>query len=407
MVLVLAMLVISGLATLMAAAFQRTATELRAAERYVAKQQAFHLAEGAVDRMLAELAGGGSGTAASAPLGLAAGTVVATVEEIGSTQRIVGTGSATLGPDASQQITVTVPARQSVFRYTLFGNDAVIISPQAHVTGDVRTNSTANGAVQIGSWASLDGAIVLGVGGNPNTVVQVASVPGFQGEHNGIQGTYDSTATAAATEAFPMPAIEPPEGSPCGSPLSVPNGTKVLDLSDPVSSCYSSITVGGSGKVRIVGEGNLILTGLTMESGGQISVEGEANIVTNGVAAGLQGQLGVTSSGELKLYVTEKIELGIQDIVGSDDTRKLAIFYSGTQDVKLGIQTNFKGVVYAPNATISPDPQGFIRGALVGKRVVVDPQAFIYEDPNLAEWEAGMIGEGSGTSVRDVLSWTQ
>jgi hypothetical protein len=392
MVLVFSIMLIAGLLMLTAVGLGRTAVEVSAARRFSMKQQAFYLAEGAVDQAVAQLAAGQSVTPSTT---MATGATTVLIESLsGGLQRVTGTGAAPdfASPQSQQAVSVVIPAPPSVFQWALFGDESIDVASQANVNGDMRTNSTAAAAVKIWPQANVDSDIYVGPGGNPNSVVWE-----FMANRTG--------SNYAATEAFPMPPITVPSGDPCGSPLTVNSGTVVVDLSDPVSSCYSSFDVGGSGRVRVIGDGQIVLTGMNLASGSEVKVEGNATLVTKGIVSGYQGDIKLSEDASLKLYVTEKLELGFQSSSGIKDATKLAIFYSGTEEIKLGIQSSFKGAIYAPNATFQPSPQATFRGSVVAKRLFLQPQANIKYDEALEGWEGGMIG--STADVRDVMSWSQ
>ena len=391
-VFVLSLMTISGLLSLIAVNLARSATELAAAQRYAAKLQAFHIAEGGIDQALGQMA---NNTPVSQTATLISGVASVTIQDLGNgTQQITSAGAV---PNLAQQtVEIVVPSGQSVFRWALFGEDGITVGSMSSVDGDLETNSTAHNAVVLENWSSIQGDIYVGAGpppGDPNVVIR------------NLGATWNGTGQAAL-QNFSMPPITLPSGNPCGGPLVVTGGTVVIDLSDLATSCYSSLDV-QSGSVRIVGNGQLVLDGINMQSGGQVQVEGTATIVTKGVVSGLQGNLAVSNTGSVRLYVTDRIKLGVQSAAGAQDATRFTIFYTGTEDVELGVQSGFKGAVYAPNATIArmSDAQISIQGALVGKRINVPAQSSVVYDDALSTWNGGLLG--GGANARDVLSWRQ
>ncbi|MBI4341840.1 MAG: hypothetical protein HY599_00560 [Candidatus Omnitrophica bacterium] len=416
-VLLAALMVLIGAVSLGAAGLSRSLIEMTAAERFIDKQQAFQQAEAAVDDALATLTADPnlalpytmptSTTTSSAVLG----SKTYTITDLGnSRRRLSATGTMTGGVAQTIEVVVEVPA-PALFQQALFGEDNLHIhqgilidsydstlgaytpapdTTNRNANGHLRTNSTDPGAIQLDQNVHIAGDVLVGSGGVPSVVIQQAS--GVQ-----IDGQPDDMSNLTLT------AIETPPGTPCGSALTIPQGTtQTIDISGGF--CYSSVTVEKNASLTITGDGQITLgdnaaTDLSVATDGALEFTGTVTVVAQEIDL---NALQLDAAAKLTVYAASSLEMrGV--INASEDPKTLSILYSGTDAIDLGQDSAFYGTIYAPDAEVDLHQSGDVYGAIIAKSVKFDQGGRLHFDEALMT----MNVDGSTGSQPRIISWRQ
>ena len=432
--LVATLFIITGLTALIGVSPSRSTTELLANNRFVATQQAFHIAEAGVDAALVEFTSGGAdrvpnfsraegwadqannacdpGESCTTTFSLGTAAVTVRVSDIATSPTTITSTGATAGSQQTIEMVVEPPP-PSIFEQAIFGLEGVRLDQGIIVNsydstkgpytlapdttnrkehGDVRTNSTETNTLTLNRNVQVFGDVLVGAHGIPSVVI------------NQSQGVQVSGTEQAASNNLTLPAVQIPAGTPCGGPLDVPRGaTQTVNLNiGPF--CYSSISVQRDATLTIDGNGRITLgdnarTDLTTAPNSTIQFNGNVTLVAGEVNVGEQLALGTAAT--LKLYATESASLkGF--INTGQDPKDLSIVYTGTSPMTLTQSTSFYGTIYAPNAEVDIHQHGDFFGSVVARQVSLDQNGRYHFDESLRKDKT----EGVVDQAR-VRSWRQ
>lgn len=240
----------------------------------------------------------------------------------------------------------------------------------------VASASTALDPVVVGSSASIYGYVAT-AGGEPLVG------PGGQ-----IYGSTTPTGTAVDstrirrdfTSNFPdvtAPTATATSLSAIGSSLDLPRGGDTVGANGRYLYTTTSVGLGGTAQLRILGPVDIIVTG-SISVGGNASVE---------VATG--------SGRSLNVYCPGTISLGGNGMINSTaDPSKATIWGTAvspaTQTISLTGNNSHTGTIYAPNASITLTGSGDTSGAVIGKTVTVGGNGKFHYDTDLADVETSL-----------------
>lgn len=262
--------------------FSRVVSEKWHAERYADGVRAFYLAEAGIDRALQSFIGNagyaGIGYAALAPIG---GFEIQVAQPGGPNfRRVEAVGHV---PDSNnagagyqqRRLEATVQLSDTLFPYGLFAQDRVTIQGDAmtdsynstvgpynpdspNSKGDIGTNATGAGSVQLQGEARVNGNAFVGAGGSPSTV---------------ISQTGDAAVTGTKTsldEPITLTAPTVPPGVPNSGDLNL-GGSTVLVLPGGTY-WYNKIALDGSAQLQFQGPATVYLSGdLTVKGNAAVS----------------------------------------------------------------------------------------------------------------------------------------
>jgi hypothetical protein len=217
----------------------------------------------------------------------------------------------------------------------------------------VGTSSTADGAIQFMSNATINGDVVVGAGGNPSTVI-------------------DSHASVTITgSSYPM------ISNPVLPTITVPAELEAMALGDPiknptalVSGKYVSLFLGTSKSVTVLEPVVLYITeDITLNNDAKIYI-GDPNHLGASLTIYLAGKLdGKYSAGFNNLTM---------------DSKRLYIYCLDTcTSFVLKNNDDFCGAIYAPNASVDIDNSANIYGSIVSNSFVLRNSANVYYDAAL------------------------
>lgn len=336
-------------------------SEATAVQRVQASTQALYLAEAGLDDAIVSLRGddswlGGSGVTGN-------GTFSVAIESLSSTRlRLTSVGNSDfVGDPITRMVEAIVDITpNALFQFSLFGDQSVTLNGNAKTDsynsataaynvvtagaeGDVGTNGTASGAIEVNGNARINGDAVVGEGADPTTAI-------VENGNAIITGS-----SSAADEPFVLPDIEIPNGLNSSGALTVSGNTTRTYAGGTYR--FTSISISGNGKLNFTGPATVYVTG-------NVSIAG------NGVGT------------------------------ASSKPPNLIVYVDGSHTVSVSGNGNFYGAIYAPDSPITINGNGAFYGAAIGHTVTNNGNGsgFHYD---LAIRAA--VG-GSGSTV-EVKSW--
>ena len=241
---------------------------------------------------------------------------------------------------------------ESVFQFALFGDQTVTVGGNAstdsydsstgpydednhHHDGDVGTNSTASGGVNVSGSIFVDGQVAVGPGVADPTSVVTGYNPAF------ITGDPKAVSVGAS---FPMPDVVVPDNLTCVDHTVTGNTTETLA---PGTYCYHDLII--------------------------------------------QGNATLTTSGSVKIYLTGELSAKGNSMVGVVDHPSRMMFLMATnseatldEGVVTGSNT-FYGALYGPKATINITGNADVFGSVIAKNVNLNGSAWIHYDESLKQ----------------------
>lgn len=341
--------------------FQRSSTELTAAERTITTLRAFHLAEAGLDEALVQLRAGASESipATATPTGSYRTTIAPDGGGVVNRYVLQGFGRSSL-QDPEQTVEAIVQVIPSPpFRWGLFGIDEVEVrgnmttdsfnsSQGAHAqtvgaNGDIGTNAVRVHSLKVGGDALVNGDLFVGAGGDPDRAIL-------------IRGSAVVTGSPQAAEqptVFSSPQIPP--------------------------------GVSNAGPLRLRANEQLTLTEGTYWFD-RIKAEARSSIQT---------------SGQVTIYVTGAVDFRGQAMIGAgNQPTALRLNIIGNPNVRIEGGGLLVGAIYAPEATVVVRGNAEVYGAIVGRALRLEGNATVHYDEALAE---GAPQNHNATVT--VLSW--
>jgi choice-of-anchor A domain-containing protein len=236
---------------------------------------------------------------------------------------------------------------QGLFEYALFGDQYVSLKNGGTVTWynydtddknlQLGTNSSLAGAVVLKSGATVEGDVVIGVGGSPDVVIDAAS--------GGITGN-----TYIMPKEHELPQITVPQWlAALHSGGTIKNN---INISKPAK--YDKIDIGNGKIITIDGEVNLYIVG-------DISLDNSAELrIIDGKDV------------SLTLFVGGNIEIKNGGVINnlSANAKKLIIYgLDSCQNIVLKNGSDFYGAIYTPNADVVMMNSGDMFGSVIAKSV--------------------------------------
>lgn len=223
----------------------------------------------------------------------------------------------------------------------------------------IGTNSTSNDMVILNNGVVVDGDIVVGVGGNVNTVIK------------------DLGATTGDRYAMPedvdFPPINPPKLLGPDWPITVNNGER---------------TIGFGGQYPAIGR----FSGMNLKQGTRLKVVGPCILyITGNVSMGQDSEiiLDKASNSSLKIYLdgnwSSDNNSGINNSTLSAE--KFTLYGTGgaNQQINLKAKSDFYGAIYAPDADVTVFSGGDLYGSFAAENFELKNPANFYYDIALRE----------------------
>lgn len=254
--------------------------------------------------------------------------------------------------NAERQIYATIEL-QGLFEHAILTKSSLVLKSGTTVDGynsdnpfdvdadvDIGTQSTASMSVYLNMGVDVDGSVIVGVGGDPDTVIKDLGAT--------TEGKY------AATMNDPLPQITPPSLTVIGSDISAKGETVTLTPTD--NGQYTSISLKkGGGDV-----------GILEVTGGDVVL-----YITGDIDLGQSCEIVINDDATLTLYVDGDIHCDENSGVNSEappekaSTLKLYGTSDSSQDFDIKAKSQWTGVIYAPNADIDLYANGDAYGSVV------------------------------------------
>ena len=408
--LVMSLLVSALFVTFSAGYLGLLAVEARNTEKAHRSNLALHVAESGVEEAIWEIsynnktfasANGWSGTnpktktsSLTTSSGKNLGSYTVTVTDPTGTAPVVSsTGSAlyqssTLAESRTVKVALIAPSSQTYTRAVFVSRLVEMYSTSCtdsfdsrngpySVTnkgtdGDVGTNSTAGGQIHMYSNSMIKGDAVVGVGGEPNTVIQKSETASISG-----------TKSALSSEVI-IPSIPAPTG------LTVMGSLNYDDNSDhPISSSgqYTNFVINGNSSVTISGNTKIFVTGeFRMDSNAELNIAGNVELYVEGSFLANSN----TTINNLTQDPTKLKIYGIDALVDHGDTAGIRLFSN----------TVTYATVHAKNSTVDLNSNAGIYGAVMAKNVYMRSNSCVHYDVALG-------AAGSSGSIAAVSTWQE
>jgi hypothetical protein len=252
------------------------------------------------------------------------------------------------------------------FESAIFADKSIVIGDSALINWynygvgekglQIGTNSTDAGVIQLGNGVTVNGDIVVGMGGDPDVVIDAAWAT--------ITGD-----TYSMTEFYELPSVTVPEEL-----LMLPSeGTITKDATITSSAKYDSINLGNSKTITIDWPVSLYVVGdMILKNSAELQV---VDAVTNPDAY-------------LTLYLGGEVEVKNSGNINnlSADASSLQLYGLDTcESIVLKNSTDFYGTIYAPNADVEMSNAADLYGAIVADSFWQDNSSEFNYDASLRD----------------------
>jgi hypothetical protein len=267
-----------------------------------------------------------------------------------------------VGICGSAERTITCVLKpQGPFEFAVFGDEGAELKNSALVDWfnfgsddeilKVGTNSIVSGAFSLKNSSTVNGDVVVGVGGNPDNVIDDFGAT-ITGE------------TRALREANVLPAITVP-----GWLESLPSGGTIQNDS----------TITGSAKY----------SSIDLKNNKTLIIDGDITLyVTNEIILGNSAEMQINSDASLILYLGGSFEGKNSSAVNNltQDAKKLQIYcLDSCENMVFKNSVDFYGAIYAPNAEIVMDNSANLYGAVVARTFELKNSGTINYDATLRD----------------------
>ncbi|MHC4580710.1 MAG: DUF7305 domain-containing protein, partial [Planctomycetota bacterium] len=248
------------------------------------------------------------------------------------------------------------------FEYAIFGESRVNLKNSAKVDWynyddddppmQIGTNSTKKGAVTLKKSATVNGNVVIGVGGDPDVAVS-----------NSGEITGD---IRVSPEENPIPLITVPEW---------------LERLPSSGTMKDSITLSSSAKYKRIDLKN----GNTMKVNDDVSI-----YVTGDITLGNSVEIEIADDASLILYLGGDFESknSVQINVETKDAKKLQMVgLDSCKDIDFKNSSEMYGTIYAPKADVVMHNSNKTWGAIVSKKLEFKNSGELYYDASLREYK--------------------
>lgn len=205
----------------------------------------------------------------------------------------------------------------------------------------IQTNSTAEGAIGLKNAVVFPGDVVVGPGGDPETVITLYKDAKITG------GAY------VASEELYFPPVTPPNDL-LVMPTEIKLHNETKDIYPAENGIYPRIYLKTTSELRIVGNVVLYVTGdLIIENGCKITI---------------------TDGSSLVLYLDGKLDAKYGSAIENANNDALSLLIYGTSNcasIELFTSSDFYGAIYAPEAHIIMHNSADLYGAFISRSMEI------------------------------------
>ncbi len=221
---------------------------------------------------------------------------------------------------------------------------------------DIGTQSTEDSMVVLNSGVIVEGDVLVGIGGDPETVIK--DLGATTGDQFG------------GTEKDPLPLISPPA---------------LTDMMKDIEAKSETIKITEDGQY-----GNITLA--SSVNAGILEIEGDVVLyITGNINLGNSCEIIVKDNSSLTIYLDGDIVSGNASSIGTENLSKDALTIQlygtgeGEQNFDIKAKNEWTGVIYAPNANIDLYANGDVYGAIVSDSFEFKNGGNYYYDEALSE----------------------
>jgi hypothetical protein len=275
--------------------------------------------------------------------------------------------------DNAQRTVYAIIGLKGLFDHALLTKGSLVLKSNTSVDGynsadpfdtefkvNIGTQSTADSMIVLNSGVNINGDVLVGLGGNPDTVIKdLGATTGNQ---------------LGGTENDPLPQITPPATLPdMGSDLAAKSATITITPTD--SGQYGNISLASSKNA-----------GILEVDGGDVVL-----YITGNIDLGNSCEIIVKDNSSLTIYIDGDIVTGNGASIGTEnptkDTMTLQLYGTGTsgQNLDIKAKNEWTGVIYAPNAHLDLYANGDAYGAIVAESFEFKNGGNYYYDEALRE----------------------
>lgn len=266
---------------------------------------------------------------------------------------------------------------------SLRNDDGTLRASPVHYSDAVKHDRGSIGSVSVNSNNNVDNADVFGTAavGGPSTDAIRVGPQGRVGPFGTAAGVKDPNSISTDFTAN----LDSPQAPTGGTVLASIGAT--LGAAGTTTS-YRAPTI--TSNLTVYGDVTLVLTAAAGSSA--ISLSGNHDGIT------------LASGAKLRIYTAGDIDLSGQGVLNpSSQAIDFQIYGTSTssvpQDIKIAGNGALRGVVYAPNASISIHGNGDVMGSIVGKDITLTGNARFHYDESLAEF--------GGNNPYGVVRWRE
>jgi len=333
------------------------------------------------------------------------------------------------------------PSTKNYFQQPIFGNTSVSffngsqvgnpLSPGTHLSSDgtyniYDSNVSTNGKATIGHGSVISGDVVVN-GADPNGLPVVVSDSGSGGDGliqgrlvtNGTVDAVAFDASAANANANIQARADQPTGSynpgarageNSSNPLVEAAGQSQYQLAPaPESSSVflmsdlSSYASAGTTPTSITTSD----TSIDLHTSSLSTKTAVDNFPANKTVTLENGSKPVRIFVDQGSNSDSAVNLDASRLLTtSNDPSNLQIWYEGNRPVKLNLDANFNGLIYAPNAPITLSGTGTLTGALVGNKIDMQ-SGTLMPAANLSQTYKFRPGQGSLIQGWQPITWQE
>lgn len=245
---------------------------------------------------------------------------------------------------------------------------------QPGTNGNISTNSTTKGSIELSGGSYVKGTIYVGVGG---VVGPAAPTKPTTNSNNVVWKDWNcySLAEVAMEQKLELPAVTVPN-------LGASKGALKVDYkgASPSPGYYGDVSVAGGGTLTLAA-GTYVFDSLKITGGGKLS-----------------------TSGAVKIYLKKDLDLSGGGATNSTNKpANLVLMLADNLEAKISGGAQSSMVVYGPKANIKFSGGNDLFGALIGNNVEVIGGSRLHFDESLKTFS--LDGASGSSASRTILSW--
>jgi len=276
--------------------------------------------------------------------------------------------------DQTQRTVYAVIGLKGLFEHAILTQENLILKPNTLVDGynsqdpldtdvevDIGTQSTADASIVLNSGVTVEGDVIVGVGGDPDTVIKDL------GATTGLQ--------LSGTEEDPLPQITPPALPDWGVDITATGETVTIDPTKNGQYGNIMLTKGGTVGVLEISGGDVVL------------------YITGDIDLGQSCELVIKDNSSLTVYIDGNIhsrnDTAINNETPPEDPKNFQLYGTAesTQYFDIKAKSTWSGTIYAPNADIDLYAKGDFYGSVVADNLELKAGGNFHYDEALREVE--------------------